>query len=141
MRSPIFLFLLPLVVFGQFLDRPNVVLFMADDMGMGDSSAYQFFTGNSDGQQIHTPAMQKLANMGILFTDAHTPSITVSAALVSTREDMRHGFATKIWRTNGWKNPRIGLGKIKTSPFSFFSPLMTCMFLAFPMSAFGEPQP
>ena len=74
MRSQLFLFLLPLVVFGQFLDRPNVVLFMADDMGMGDSSAYQFFTGNSDVQQIHTPAMQKLANMGILFTDAHTPS-------------------------------------------------------------------
>ena len=74
MKYPIFLFLLPLLVFGQFLDRPNVVLFMADDMGMGDSSAYQFFTGNSDSQQIHTPAMQKLANMGMLFTDAHTPS-------------------------------------------------------------------
>lgn len=74
MKYPIFLFLLPLLVFGQFLDRPNVVLFMADDMGMGDSSAYQFFTGNSDTQQIHTPAMQKLANMGMLFTDAHTPS-------------------------------------------------------------------
>ena len=74
MKYPIFLFLLPLLVFGQFLDRPNVVLFMADDMGMGDSSAYQFLTGNSDTQQIHTPAMQKLANMGMLFTDAHTPS-------------------------------------------------------------------
>ena len=74
MKYPIFLFLLPLVVFGQFLDRPNIVLFMADDMGMGDSSAYQFLTGNSDTQQIHTPAMQKLANMGMLFTDAHTPS-------------------------------------------------------------------
>ena len=74
MKSPVFLFLFPLGVFGQFLDRPNVVLFMADDMGMGDSSAYQFFTKNSDAQQVHTPAMQKLANMGMLFTDAHTPS-------------------------------------------------------------------
>jgi len=74
MKCPIFLFLLPLAVSGQFLDRPNVVLFMADDMGMGDSSAYQFFTKNSDAQQVHTPAMQKLANMGMLFTDAHTPS-------------------------------------------------------------------
>ena len=74
MKYPIFLFLLPLAVSGQFLDRPNVVLFMADDMGMGDSSAYQFFTKNSDAQQVHTPAMQKLANMGMLFTDAHTPS-------------------------------------------------------------------
>lgn len=65
---------LPLLVFGQFPDRPNVILFMADDMGMGDSSAYQFLTKNSDAQQILTPAMQRLANMGMLFTDAHTPS-------------------------------------------------------------------
>ena len=65
---------LPLLVCGQFPDRPNVILFMADDMGMGDSSAYQFLTKNSDAQQILTPAMQRLANMGMLFTDAHTPS-------------------------------------------------------------------
>ena len=53
---------------------PNVVLFMADDMGMGDTSAYQDFTGNTDAQQIHTPAMEKLARAGVRFTDAHTPS-------------------------------------------------------------------
>ncbi len=54
--------------------RPNIVLMMADDMGMGDTSAYQDFTGNSDDDQVHTPAMQRLANMGVRFTDAHTPS-------------------------------------------------------------------
>ncbi|HAD20958.1 MAG TPA: hypothetical protein DCF87_02455, partial [Opitutae bacterium] len=74
MKYIAFLFLLPVIAYSQISDRPNVVLFMADDMGMGDSSAYQFFTGNSDAQQVHTPAMQKLANMGMLFTDAHTPS-------------------------------------------------------------------
>lgn len=47
---------------------------MADDMGMGDTSAYQFFTKNSDDQQVHTPAIEKLASLGMLFTDAHTPS-------------------------------------------------------------------
>lgn len=53
---------------------PNIIVIMADDMGMGDTSAYQFFTKNTDQQQIHTPAMERLARMGILFTDAHTPS-------------------------------------------------------------------
>ena len=53
---------------------PNIVVVMADDMGIGDSSAYQFFTGNKNQDQIHTPAMEKLARMGVLFTDAHTPS-------------------------------------------------------------------
>ena len=53
---------------------PNIVLMMADDMGMGDTSAYQDFTGNADDVQVHTPEMERLANMGIRFTDAHTPS-------------------------------------------------------------------
>ena len=53
---------------------PNVILMMADDMGMGDTSAYQDFTGNADNVQIHTPAMEKLARMGVRFTDAHTPA-------------------------------------------------------------------
>lgn len=47
---------------------------MADDMGMGDTSAYQDFTGNSDEQQLATPSMERLARMGVRFTDAHTPS-------------------------------------------------------------------
>ncbi len=47
---------------------------MADDMGMGDTSAYQDHTGNADEVQLHTPHMERLARMGIRFTDAHTPS-------------------------------------------------------------------
>ncbi len=54
--------------------KPNVILMMADDMGMGDTSAFQDFTGNSDVDQLHTPEMERLARMGIRFTDAHTPS-------------------------------------------------------------------
>lgn len=54
--------------------RPNIILMMADDMGMGDTSAYQDFTGNDDEVQIHTPNMERLARMGTRFTDAHTPS-------------------------------------------------------------------
>ena len=73
MKTPL-LFFLPLFAIAQVSDRPNVVLFMADDMGMGDTSAYQFLTKNTDDQQLETPAMQRLADMGMLFTDAHTPS-------------------------------------------------------------------
>ncbi|MCS7465973.1 arylsulfatase [Stieleria sp. ICT_E10.1] len=54
--------------------RPNIVLMMADDMGMGDTSAYQDFTGNGDAVQVHTPQMERLARMGVRMTDAHTPS-------------------------------------------------------------------
>ncbi len=47
---------------------------MADDMGLGDTSAYQDFTENHDRDQVHTPNMERLARMGLRFTDAHTPS-------------------------------------------------------------------
>ena len=74
MRAYLLFLLVPLCTFAGVADRPNVVLFMADDMGMGDTSAYQFFTKNTDDQQLKTTAMQRLADMGMLFTDAHTPS-------------------------------------------------------------------
>ena len=54
--------------------KPNVIVMMADDMGLGDTSAYQDFTGNSDADQLHTPSMERLAKLGVRFTDAHTPS-------------------------------------------------------------------
>lgn len=58
----------------QEVTRPNIILMMADDMGLGDTSAYQDFTGNHDTDQLHTPAMERLARMGVRFTDAHTPA-------------------------------------------------------------------
>ncbi|MGI9473102.1 MAG: sulfatase-like hydrolase/transferase, partial [Rubripirellula sp.] len=53
---------------------PNILFMMADDMGMGDTSAYQDFTHNSDADQISTPNMERLARLGVRFTDAHTPA-------------------------------------------------------------------
>lgn len=53
---------------------PNIVVFLADDMGMGDTSAYQSWSGNPDKAQLHTPALEKLAADGVRFTDAHSPS-------------------------------------------------------------------
>ena len=54
--------------------KPNIILMMADDMGMGDTSSFQDFTGNADDVQVHTPQMERLAELGMRFTDAHTPS-------------------------------------------------------------------
>ena len=54
--------------------RPNVVLMMADDMGVGDTSAYHDLTRNSDRTQIDTPSMARLARLGVRFSDAHSSS-------------------------------------------------------------------
>ena len=62
------------LIAGPDTSRPNVILMMADDMGMGDTSAYQNFTGNPDAVQLSTPNMERLAAQGMRFTDAHTTS-------------------------------------------------------------------
>lgn len=49
-------------------DRPNVVLVMADDLGIGD------ITPTNSNCRIKTPNLQKLASEGLTFLDAHTPS-------------------------------------------------------------------
>lgn len=78
--------------------HPNIIVMMADDMGMGDTSAYQDFTGNSDEEQIHTPSLERLAKMGVRFTDAHTPSSRCSPtryALLTGRYPWRNRL--KYW--------------------------------------------
>ena len=77
-RRPPFLILLcvclsSFVAPAAWAKHPNIILMMADDMGMGDTSAYQDFTGNGDDVQVHTPNMERLARMGVRCTDAHTP--------------------------------------------------------------------
>lgn len=48
-------------------DLPNIVFIMADDMGYGDVGCY-------GATKIRTPHMDALAEEGMRFTDAHTPS-------------------------------------------------------------------
>jgi len=47
---------------------PNIVVILADDLGLGDLGVY-----NAD-SKIPTPNMDAIANSGIRFTNAHTPS-------------------------------------------------------------------
>ena len=47
--------------------RPNIILFLADDMGIGDLGAY----GNAD---VSTPNIDQLAAGGLRLTDAHSPA-------------------------------------------------------------------
>uniref|UniRef100_UPI00321647CA sulfatase family protein n=1 Tax=uncultured Draconibacterium sp. TaxID=1573823 RepID=UPI00321647CA len=48
--------------------KPNIVFILADDLGYGDVSCY------NENSKINTPFIDKLAEEGVLFTDAHTSS-------------------------------------------------------------------
>lgn len=60
---------LPVALWAQQAQKPNVVVIMADDIGYGDLSCYGEKT-------IHTPNVEKLANEGVRFTDAHSVAAT-----------------------------------------------------------------
>ena len=49
-------------------DKPNVILVMADDLGIGDISP------TNPNCKIATPHLQQLADEGLTFLDAHTTS-------------------------------------------------------------------
>lgn len=69
-------------------EQPNIIYILADDMGMGDTSAYN---ANS---KIATPSLDRLANEGIKFTNVHTSS--------SVCTPTRYGILTGryAWRTS-----------------------------------------
>ena len=78
--------------FAQCQERPNIVLILADDMGYGDVKA------NNPLSKILTPHLDRLANQGMRFTDAHSPSAVctptrygVLTGRYSWRTDMKRG--------------------------------------------------
>ncbi len=50
-------------------DKPNIIYILADDWGLGDVKTY-----GGDRCKIDTPHMDRLAEKGMKFTDAHSPS-------------------------------------------------------------------
>ncbi|MGE9289651.1 MAG: sulfatase family protein [Puniceicoccales bacterium] len=70
--------------------RPNVVVFLVDDMGWGDSGTY----GNGD---IRTPSMDRLASEGVKLTQCYSAAGVCSpsrAAILTGRTPYRNG----VWR-------------------------------------------
>ena len=49
-------------------DRPNVIVFLVDDMGYGDSRIY-----NSE-SKVPMPHLEEMAKNGMVFSDAHAPA-------------------------------------------------------------------
>jgi arylsulfatase A len=68
-------------------ERPNIVFILADDMGYGDLGCY------NPESKIPTPTMDRLANEGIRFLNAHSPAAVCTPT--------RYGLLTGryCWRT------------------------------------------
>ena len=71
----------------QHSQAPNIVLILADDLGYGDIGSY------NPQSQVQTPRMDRLAEEGMRFTDAHSPA----AVCTPTRYALLTG--RYAWRT------------------------------------------
>lgn len=56
--------------------RPNIILFMVDDMGWQDTSVSFWNEKTPLNERYHTPNMERLARMGVKFTSAYACSIS-----------------------------------------------------------------
>jgi len=72
-------------------ERPNVIIILADDIGYGDLSC------NGE-PTIHTPNVEKLAERGVRFTDAH--------AVAATSTPSRYSLLTGHY---AWRRPDTGI--------------------------------
>lgn len=70
------------------VDRPNIVIILADDLGYGDVSCY-----NRERGKIATPHFDRLASQGMRFTDAHSSSSVCSPTRYALLTGRYH------WRT------------------------------------------
>lgn len=83
--------LCPSLMLAQQLDKPNVVVIMADDVGYGDLSC-------NGGKTVSTPNVERLANSGVRFTDAH--------AVAATSTPSRYSFLTGHY---SWRRKDTGI--------------------------------
>lgn len=98
-------------------EHPNILFFLVDDMGVGDTSV-PFLYKNGEPQRIalnelyRTPNMEKLARNGRLFTNAYSYSVCspTRISLMTGQEAPRHRVTT-------WTHPKkssIDTGLVKT---------------------------
>ncbi|MBD3276040.1 MAG: sulfatase-like hydrolase/transferase, partial [Candidatus Marinimicrobia bacterium] len=72
--------------------RPNIIIIMADDLGYGDLSTY--------GGWIETPALDRMAEEGMKFTDYHASAPVCSptrTALLTGRYQQRAGIPGVVY--------------------------------------------
>ena len=75
------------------IDSPNVVFIFADDLGYGDLSCY-------GATKVKTPNIDKIANQGKMFTDAHSASSVCTPsryALLTGNYPIRGNGGKGLW--------------------------------------------
>jgi arylsulfatase A-like enzyme len=83
--------------------KPNIILILADDMGIDSVSAFNEKLG------LRTPAIDRLAEEGMSFTDAHSTSAVCSPTRYGVLTG-RYNWRSRLKRgiVGQWERPLIG---------------------------------
>ena len=97
--------------------KPNIILMMADDMGLGDTSAYLGKTLGPNAKPItrtlRTPHLEDFAKQAVVFTDAHAPASMCSStrySVLTGRFAHRAYLKKQGWLPHGPNTPMIQRG-------------------------------
>ena len=77
--------------------KPNIVLFLVDDMGWQDTSVPFWYKKTPFNETYHTPNMQRLAADGVTFTQAYA-----TAVCSPTRVSLMTGMNAARHRVTNW---------------------------------------
>ena len=100
-------------VCGVAQERPNIIVFLVDDMGLMDTSVP--FIADESGQPVrhplndwyHTPNMERLAKQGICFSTFYAQSVSSPsrASIMTGQNATRHGVTNWINAESNNRNP------------------------------------
>ena len=77
--------------------RPNIILFMVDDMGWQDTSLPFASEKTPINERYHTPNMERLASQGMMFTQAYACAVSSP-----TRVSLMTGMNAARHRVTNW---------------------------------------
>jgi arylsulfatase A-like enzyme len=95
MRLIALLFMILVCVPAMAQPKPNVIVFLVDDMGFMDTSLPFLDSAKPRNKQFHTPNMERLAKEGMMFTHAYAmPVCTPSRVSLMTGMNAAHHNVT-----------------------------------------------
>jgi len=86
----------------QILDKPNIIFFLVDDMGWQETSVPFHTEATELNRRYHTPNMERLAQQGVMFTQAYSHSICspTRVSLMTGLNPARHMVTNWTLRKN-----------------------------------------
>lgn len=103
----------------QTTDRPNIIFFLADDMGWQDTSLPFWDQPTPLNARYHTPNLERLAGQGMMFTRAYACPVSSPSrsSLLSGMNAARHGVTN--WIENYDQNTNAGGSSVNLPEWSW----------------------